>query len=134
MSLNRICLIGRIGKDPELRTTTTGKSMIEFSIAVDKKFKSNDGGSDTDWFRVKAWGQTAEFVANYLGKGRLVSVDGRVETRKYTAADGSNREIIEVVADNVQGLDKPKDDGRPAARNQAAQGGGSVGEYDPFVD
>ncbi|MEQ1761597.1 MAG: single-stranded DNA-binding protein [Pyrinomonadaceae bacterium] len=138
MSLNRVCLIGRMGKDPELRTTTTGKSVVEFSLAVAKKFKPTDGGPDADWFRVKAWGQTAEFVSNYLSKGRLVSVDGRLETRKYTAADGTNREIIEVVADNVSGLDRPKDDDGSGAAPKAAQqtktGGGAVDEYDPFAD
>lgn len=135
MSLNRVCLIGRMGKDPELRTTTTGKSVVEFSIAVAKRIKPSDGGPDADWFRVKAWGPTAEFVANYLGKGRLVSVDGRLETRKYTAADGTNREIIEVVAENVQSLERPRDD-NPSndAQRSAPTTGGDVETFDPFED
>lgn len=139
MSLNRVCLIGRLTRDPELRTTTTGKSVVEFSIAVNKKFKPTDGGPDADFFRCKAWGSTAEFVSNYLGKGRLISVDGRIETRKYTANDGSNREIVEIVADNVQSLERPRDDGAEAGptpnQTRQPQGGGSdPDEYDPFAD
>jgi len=138
MSLNRICLIGRLGRDPELRTTTTGKSVANFSLAVDKRFKPDGDGPTCDWFRIVAWGKTAEFVANYLTKGRLVAVDGRVETRKYTVADGSERESIEIVAESVQGLDRPDDEtGAPkqaahADKAKAATTGGD--EYDPFAD
>jgi single-strand DNA-binding protein len=138
MSLNRVCLIGRLGRDPELRTTNTGKSVVEFSIAVSKRIKPQDGGPDADWFRVKAWGNTAEFVANYLGKGRLVAVDGRLETRKWTDNEGNNREIIEVVAEQVQSLERPRDDqpADPRGDTQRAptSGGGDVDEYDPFAD
>ena len=136
MSLNRVCMIGRLTRDPELRTTTTGKSVAEFNIAVDKKFKPQDDGPKADFFRIKAWGQTAEFVCNYLTKGRLVAIDGRLDTRKFTAADGTTREIIEIVAENVQSLDRPKDDA-PAREPQARPtqtGGSSADEYDPFAD
>src|SRR5689334_151078 len=102
--VNRVVLVGRLTRDPELRTTTTGKSVCDFSIAVTKKIKPQDGSPDADFFRVSAWGQTADFMSNYLTKGRLVAVDGRLQSRKYTANDGTNREIVEVVAENVQGL------------------------------
>jgi single-strand DNA-binding protein len=127
--LNRVTLVGRLGRDPELRTTTTGKSVVEFSIAVTKRFKTPEG-QDADWFRVQAWGTTAEFVSNYLTKGRLVSVDGRLQTRKWTANDGSTREVIEIVADNVESLDRPRDDYQPKQAQQAT----AVEEYDPFAD
>lgn len=138
MSLNRVCLIGRLTRDPELRTTNSGKSVVEFSIAVNKRFKPTDGGPDADFFRCKAWGSTAEFVENYLSKGRLVAVDGRLETRKWTDNEGNNRAIIEVVADNVQSLERPRDDapeaGPAPSRTRQPQGGGSVDEWDPFAD
>jgi single-strand DNA-binding protein len=146
MSLNRVILIGRLTRDPELRTTNTGKNVVEFSIAVNKRFKPQDGQPDADFFRVKAWGQTADYVSNYLTKGRLVSVDGRLETRKFTDKDGNNREVVEVVAENVQGLDRPKDDagGNASAGGGQSYGGGSsrpaataapsADEYDPFAD
>ena len=138
--INRVVLVGRLTRDPELRTTTTGKSVCDFSIAVGKRIKPTDGSPDADFFRVNAWGQTAEYVSNYLHKGRLVAVDGRLQSRKFTASDGTTREVVEVVADSVQGLDRPRDDagdGGGAAAPRAAVAAGSVpsaDEYDPFAD
>ncbi|MGE0001135.1 MAG: single-stranded DNA-binding protein, partial [Fimbriimonadaceae bacterium] len=106
-SLNRVILIGRLTRDPELRTTTTGKSVVGFGIAVDRVFKS-EGGQDVDFFNVSAWGKTAEFVANYLTKGRLVAVDGRIQSRKYQTKECENREAFEIVSENFQGLDRPR--------------------------
>ncbi len=133
MSLNRVVLIGRLVRDPELRTTTTGKQVCDFSIAVDKRIKPTDGSPTADFFRVNAWGNTAEFVANYLTKGRLVAVDGRLQARKYTDKEGANREIVEIVADNVQGLDRPRDD---AGSHGSATSSESMpaDDYDPFAD
>ena len=129
MSLNRIILIGRLTRDPELRTTSTGKDVVEFSIAVNKRIKPQDG-ADADFFRVKAWGQTAKYVSDYIGRGRLVAVDGRLESRKYTDKDGNSREIVEIVADNINGLDRPKDDAEPRAKAKQDDDEG----YDPFAD
>ena len=151
MSVNRVVLIGRLTRDPELRTTNSGKNVVDFSIAVTKRIKPSDGSPDADFFRIKAWGQTADYVNSYLTKGRLVAVDGRLETRKWTDQNGTNRESVEVVADNVNGLDRPRDEaGAPAGGggNYAANnsGGGapaaarpvtaapSEEEYDPFAD
>ena len=125
MSLNRVVLIGRLTRDPELRRTNSDKNVAEFSIAVDKKFKPQDGSASADFFRVLCWDSTARFVSDYLTKGRLVSVDGRLQTRKYTANDGTNREVVEIVAESVQSLDKPRE----------TQGGANEeAEYDPFKD
>ncbi len=145
MSLNRVALIGRLVRDPELRTTNTGKNVAEFTIAVDKRIKPQDPSQPTaDFFRCKVWNQGADYLNNYGGKGRLVSVDGRLETRKYTDKDGNNREIVEVVADNVSLLDKPRDDqGESSTRGDQPSGRPSGGrpasppqteEYDPFAD
>jgi single-strand DNA-binding protein len=140
MSVNRVVLIGRLTRDPELRTTQTGKDVVEFSIAVNKRIKPQDGSPDADFFRVKAWGQTAGYVNSYINKGRLVAVDGRIETRKYTDKDGVNREIIEIVADNVNALDRPRDDagGAPASNgggnSRPAAAAPAQDEYDPFAD
>lgn len=135
--INRVVLVGRLVRDPELRTTNTGKSVCDFTIAVQKKFKPTDGSPDADFFRVNAWEKTAEFVANYLQKGRLVAVDGRLQSRKYQASDGSNREVVEIVAENVQGLDRPRDgDHEPAAAGTAAAVNAAPDdfEFDPFAD
>lgn len=139
--INRVVLVGRLTRDPELRTTQTGKSVCDFSIAVGKRFKPQDGSPDADFFRVSAWGATAEYVSNYLHKGRLVAVDGRLQSRKYQASDGSNREVVEVVADNVQALDRPREDTGGGSGGEGGGGGTvaeaaapNVDEYDPFAD
>jgi len=140
--INRVVLVGRLVRDPESRTTTTGKNVCSFSIAVDKRIKPSDGSSDADFFRITAWDRSADFVMNYLTKGRLVAVDGRLQSRKFTDKDGNNREVVEVVAESVQGLDRPRDDApagagaasspRPAAKSPSAAP--AVDEYDPFAD
>lgn len=138
--MNRIVIIGRLGSDPELRHTTSGKSVASFRIAVQKRVKPQDGSSDSDWFSVQCWDKTAEFVANYVTKGRLVAVDGRLSTRKYTASDGTNREVVEIVADNVQRLERARDDepGKAVTKPRPApldhDGNPTEGEFDPFAD
>lgn len=117
-SLNRVILIGRLVANPESRQTTTGKNITDFRIAVDKRFKQ-DGGPTADFFRVKAFGSTADFVNTYLAKGRLVAVDGRIEHYQWTDKDGNKREGYDIVAESVQGLDKPRD----------GEGGGGGGGY-----
>ncbi|MBX3111319.1 MAG: single-stranded DNA-binding protein [Fimbriimonadaceae bacterium] len=137
MSLNRVVLIGRLTRDPELRSTTSGKSVANFAIAVDKRVKPTDGSPTADFFNISAWGQTAEFVANYLSKGRLVAVDGRLQSRKYTDKEGQNREAFEIVADSVQGLDRPRDDDGAPRGGSSARATGTApaeNEYDPFAD
>jgi len=135
--VNRVILIGRMVRDIEMRTTTSGKNVTDFSIAVNKRTKPQDGSPDADFFRCIAWDKTAEFLSNYAGKGRLVAVEGRLQSRKYTASDGTNREVVEVVADNVQLLDRPRDDaGAPAQAVTAGAPGTapSADEYDPFAE
>ncbi|HRF60798.1 MAG TPA: single-stranded DNA-binding protein [Fimbriimonadaceae bacterium] len=136
MSINRVVLTGRLTRDPELRTTATGKQVCSFSIAVAKRIKPTDGSPDAYFFNVSAWSQTAEYVSNYCTKGRLVAVDGRLDQRKYTASDGTNREVVEIVADNVQLMDRPRD-GDGAGPSHAAVSVGKApaeDEYDPFAD
>ncbi len=141
--INRVVLVGRLTRDPELRTTQTGKSVCDFGLAVTKRIKPQDGSPDADFFRVTAWGPTAEYVSNYLHKGRLIGLDGRLQSRRYTASDGSNREVVEVVADNVQALDRPRENGAAAASDDAgasepaaavASVSANAVEYDPFAD
>lgn len=128
--MNNINLVGRLGKDPEIRTTSTGKMFATFSIAVPKRIKPTDGSPDADWFNVKVWGQTANYVQGYIVKGSLVSVSGRMESRKYEK-DGQTREIWEVAADQVNGLNKQTDGGQPSPRTTVPPVESS---YDPFGD
>lgn len=125
MSLNRVTLVGRMVRDPELRTTGTGRNVAAFQVAVPKKMKSSDGTSDADFIRVKCWSQTADFVHAYGAKGRLVSVDGRLEARRYQDKEGNTRDIVEVVAENVNLLDRKRaEEGAPNATSLP----------DPFAD
>jgi single-strand DNA-binding protein len=141
-SFNKAIMIGRLTREPEVRTTSTGRQVANFGIAVDRQFKT-EGGQDVDFFNVSAWGKTAEFVGNYLTKGRLVCVEGRIQTRKYQTKEGENREAFEIVADNVQGLDRPRDDGQGvaparleagAAAQAAPQTAAGPDEFDPFAE
>lgn len=136
--INRVVLTGRLTRDPELRTTPTGRNVVAFTIAVQKRIKPTDPNEpDAYFFRVTAWNQTAEYVSNYITKGRLVAVDGRLDQRRYTDTNGQQREVIEVVADQVNALDRPRDDagGGGQPRSAPAQsGGGSEPEFDPFAD
>jgi single-strand DNA-binding protein len=132
--MNRIVLIGRLTKEPELRTTSNGKDIVNFSIAVNKKFKREEA----DFFSVQAWESTARYVAEYLGKGRLVAIDGRLETRSYEK-DGKKIYITEVIAEQVTALDRARDEaGANTSVNRVSQpkpsGAYSAGEYDPFGD
>jgi single-strand DNA-binding protein len=100
--LNRIILMGRLTRDPELRHTQTGIPVASFSLAVDRDFKSKDGGEKaTDFIDVVAWRQTAEFVSRYFAKGRMAVVEGRLQIRDWTDRDGGKRRSAEVIADNV---------------------------------
>ena len=108
--LNRIVLIGRLTKDPKSRYTPNGIAVAQFRIAVDRPTKNQETGEkETDFIDVVAWRRTAEFVTQYLTKGRLVAVEGRLQMRSWVAQDGTRRTAYEVVADNVQGLDRPRD-------------------------
>ena len=108
--LNRIILMGRLARDPELRHTQTGTPVASFRLAVDRDFKDkNTGEKATDWIDVVAWRQTAEFVSRYFTKGRLAVVEGRLQMRDWTDRDGNKRTSAEVVADNVYFGDSKRD-------------------------
>ena len=107
--LNRIVIMGRLARDPELRRTQSGIAVTSFRIACDRDFKSQGGEKATDWIDIVAWRQTAEFVSKYFAKGRLAIVEGRLQSRDWTDKDGNKRTAIEVVADNVYFGDSKRD-------------------------
>jgi single-strand DNA-binding protein len=122
-SLNKVILIGRLTRDPELRYTSSGLAVASFTIAVDRRFKDQQTGErKTDFFRCTAWRQKAEFVNNYIHKGRLVCVEGSIELNEYTAQDGSRRVSPDIQCDNVETLEPPREG--EAAPQGGAQGGG----------
>ncbi len=99
--LNICALQGRLARDPELRQTTTGKQVATFTLAVDRGRKDANGKSVADWIPVIAWERAAEFAYKWLTKGQMVAVDGRLQSRTYTAKDGTSRTVLEVVANNI---------------------------------
>ena len=108
--LNRIILMGRLTRDPELRHTQTGTAVASFTLAVDRDFKDrNSGERATDFIDVVAWRQTGEFVSRYFTKGRMAVVEGRLQMRDWTDKDGNKRRSAEVVADNVYFGDSKRD-------------------------
>ena len=114
--LNKIFIMGRLTRDPELRRTQSGTAVTSFSLAVDRDFKSQSGEKETDFIDVVAWRSTAEFVAKYFTKGRMAVVEGRLQIRDWTDREGGKRRSAEVIADNVYfGDSKPKEDGAPSA-------------------
>ena len=107
--LNRITLVGRICKEIELRYSTSGVAIANFTLAVERNFKSADGQKETDFIPCVVFKQAAEYAANYIGKGKLASVDGRLQVRTYNDKDGQKHWVTEVVADSINGL-SPRDD------------------------
>lgn len=108
--LNRIVLIGRLTKDPELRYTPNGVAVATFTLAVDRMRKNAQGERETDFINIVVWQKQAENVANYLSKGKLAAVDGRLQIRSFDGQDGQRRWMTEVVAETVRFL-SPKDSG-----------------------
>ena len=107
--LNKVFIMGRLTRDPELRRTQSGTAVTSFSLAVDRDFKSQSGEKETDFIDVVAWRSTAEFVAKYFTKGRMAVVEGRLQIREWKDKDGNNRRSAEVVADNIYFGDSKRD-------------------------
>lgn len=102
--MNKVFLVGNLTRDPEMRSTQSGVSVCNFSIAVNRRFKKENGEQETDFLNVIAWRQLAELCAKYLAKGRKVAVTGSIQTRIYEAKDGSKRTAWDIVADEVEFL------------------------------
>lgn len=109
--LNRVILMGRLVADPELKTTPSGVSVTSFRIAVDRSYVKSGEERKADFIDIVCWRQTAEFVCRYFGKGSLIAVEGQLQSRTYQAKDGTNRYVLEVVADNVSFTGERKDNG-----------------------
>ena len=107
--MNKAMLIGRITTKPELRTTSSGTPYTRFSIAINRQYANEDGERETDFINILVWRKQAENVCNFLDKGSQVAIEGRIQTGSYTDKDGNYRTSFEIVADNVQFLEKKKE-------------------------
>lgn len=106
--MNHIVLIGRLTRDPELRYTPNGTAVANFDLAVERPVPNQAGEKEADFIRIIAWKKVAENCANYLSKGRLVAIEGRLQIRSYEDANGQKRRVAEVIANNVQFLERGK--------------------------
>ena len=107
--LNKIIIMGRLTRDPELRRTQSGTAVTSFSLAVERDFKEQNGEKKTDFIEVVAWRNTAEFVGKYFTKGRMAVVEGRLQIRDWTDRDGGKRRSAEVIAESVYFGDSKRD-------------------------
>ena len=132
--LNHIVIMGRLTRDPELRTTQSGVSVTSFTVAVDRDFGGRDGGErQTDFIDCVAWRQTGEFVSKYFHKGSMIVVSGRLQSRKWQDREGNNRTSWEVNADNVYFGESRRDgdsNRSDSFNNYASNSGSSYGGYD----
>ena len=105
--VNKVILIGRLGADPEVRYTPDGTMVVNFRIATDESYRNKQGEkvTKTEWHRIVVFGRLAEICANYLGKGRLVFIEGKLQTRTWDDKDGNKRSLTEVLASNMQMLE-----------------------------
>ncbi len=108
---NRVILIGRLTRDPELRYVPSGAPVVSFTLAVDRPFRDQQGNRETDFIDIVAWRKLAEQVSQYVTKGRLVAVEGRLQIRSYETQDGQKRKVAEVVADGIRFLDRARTGG-----------------------
>jgi single-strand DNA-binding protein len=148
--LNKVILIGRLANEPELKWTPSGIPVTTFRLAVERPMSSEARQSgqekQADFIDIVAWRQQAEFASNYLGKGRLVSIEGRLHVRQYTTQDGTNRRQCEVVVDQLKSLERPREstqnadhydsghreyDAPPAPAARPDNVGAGYGKYEP---
>jgi single-strand DNA-binding protein len=146
MSVNKVILVGNLGKDPELRYTPSGAAVATFSLATTERFKDKNGEQQekTEWHNIVVWRQLAEICGKYLHKGKQVYIEGRIQTRSYDDRDGNKRYITEIVADQMQMLGRAGEEnsgaargaGAPRAERPAARGpaAGSAPAYEEFAD
>ena len=125
--LNKVFIMGRMTRDPELRRTNSGTAVASFTLACDRDFKDKETGEKaTDFIYVVAWRQTGEFVSKHFTKGRMAIVEGCLQVRNYTDKDGNKRKATEIVADNVYFGDSKRDDNQVGSCQNAAQNGYSA--------
>lgn len=127
--MNKVILIGRLTKDPELRYTSNNIAVATFTIAVNREYANQNGEREADFISIQVWKKLAENCSKYLAKGSKVAIDGRIQTRSYDDQNGNKRYVTEVVAENVQFLDSKKD-GQATETESDTQ----VPQTDPYAD
>jgi single-strand DNA-binding protein len=131
MSVNKVILVGRLGKDPETRFTTSGQAVCNFSLATDETYKDRAGERQkrTEWHKIVVWGKQAEIAQQYLHKGSLIFVEGRIQTRQWDDKEGQKRTSTEIVASNFRMLGSKGDGAGGGAGAGASARGGAESEF-----
>lgn len=135
-SLNKVMLIGRLGKDPEVKFTSSGTAVCNFSLATSETFKDKSGEKQekTEWHNVQLWQKLAEIAGEYLTKGSLVYIEGRLQTRKWQDKDGNDRYTTEIVGERMQMLGSKSDSGRSDCAASGSQSTASKNSSMPDDD
>jgi single-strand DNA-binding protein len=131
MSVNKVILVGRLGRDPETRYTGGGQAVANFSIATDESYKDKNGERQkrTEWHKIVVWGKQAEIAQQYLKKGSLIFIEGRIQSREWQDKEGQKRTSFEIVASNFRMLGGRADGAAAGAGGGASRGGGG-GDFD----
>lgn len=111
--MNKVVLVGRLTRDPEVRVFSNGNPVANFTLAINRNFKNKDGNIDADFIPVAVYGRQVDVIQKYVTKGSQLGVDGRIQVRSYDAQDGSKRYVTEVVADNIELMGSRKDNTNP---------------------
>ena len=130
--MNRIILLGRLVKDPDVKVTTSGKTVCTFTLAVDRPFSGKDGKREADFINIQTWNKTAELIGNYVSKGQRLLVDGRLQIRSYDGKDGNKHYVTEVIADRVEFIER-KEKSAQKAESEAMEGFGSEVQFDEEI-
>lgn len=131
--MNKVFLIGRLTKNPELRYTSSNIACSTFTLAVNRDFTNQNGEREADFINIQVWKKLAENVKNYLIKGSQCAIEGRIQTRSYDDQNGQKRYVTEVVAENVQFLDSKKDGQANEVQNESPSSQQSL-QIDPYAD
>lgn len=124
--MNKIMLIGRLTKDPELKYTQSGTAVVSFNLAVDRRFVNQNGEREADFINCVAWNKTAEFIAQYFHKGKQIALEGRLQVRNYDGNDGQRRWVTEVVAEQVEFVGSKNDNNSNKNNSGTGNTGGSA--------
>ena len=130
--MNKIILLGRLVKDPDVKVTTSGKTVCTFTLAVDRPFNGKDGKREADFINIQTWNKTAELIGNYVSKGQRLLVDGRLQIRSYDGKDGQKHYATEVIADRVEFIER-KEKSAQKAESEAVEGFGSGVQFDEEI-
>ena len=131
--MNKIILLGRLTRDPEVRYTPTGKVVCQFTLAVDRPFANQEGQREADFIAIVVWGKIAELCGNSLTKGQRALVDGRLQIRSYDAKDGTKRWVTEIIANSVEFIERRSDTAKPTDEKSEMEAFGQAVPFDEEI-